>query len=67
MRYAEHDPVAYVEQEAVSLFLDRREHTDSYQKLLERLDRVALDEGESRRVLADLAGEFDRAEEGHGA
>lgn len=64
MRYVQHDPVVYVEQEAVSLFLDRRSHIDHFRKVLNRLDQVALDGGESRRVLADLAGEFDRAEEG---
>jgi transcriptional regulator with XRE-family HTH domain len=65
MRYAEHDPVAYAEQEAVSLFLDRRIHTDEYQKVLNRLDPVALDEEQSRRVLAALASDFDRAEDGN--
>jgi transcriptional regulator with XRE-family HTH domain len=65
MGYAEHDPVAYIEQEAVSLFLDRRAHTDHYRKVLDRLDRVALDGGESRGILADLANDFDRAEDGH--
>jgi len=66
MKYVEHDSVVYVEQEAVSLFLDRRTHTDHYRKVLDRLDQAALDEGQSRRVLADLASEFDRAEESHG-
>jgi transcriptional regulator with XRE-family HTH domain len=64
MRYSDHDPVVEIEQDAVTLFLDRKDHTDYYRKVLNRLDRVALDEGESRRVLADLASEFDRAEEG---
>jgi hypothetical protein len=67
MQYVEHDPVVEIEQDAVTLFLDRREHTDSYRQVLKRLDSVALDEGESRRVLADLASEFDRAQEGHDA
>jgi transcriptional regulator with XRE-family HTH domain len=67
MSYAEHDPVVYVEQEAVSLFLDRRDHIDHFRKVLNRLDQVALDEGESRRLLADLASEFEQAEEGHDA
>jgi transcriptional regulator with XRE-family HTH domain len=61
MRYVENDPVVYVEQEAVSLFLDRPEHSDHFRKVLSRLEQAALDEGESRRVLADLASEFDRA------
>jgi transcriptional regulator with XRE-family HTH domain len=65
MSYAESDPVIYSEHEAVSLFLDRAVHVDHYREVLNRLDAVALGEGESRRLLADLANEFDRAEEGH--
>jgi transcriptional regulator with XRE-family HTH domain len=67
MRYAEHDPVVNVEQEAVSLFLDRKVHSDHFWKVLNRLDRVALDEGESRQLLAGLASEFEQPEEGHDA
>ena len=67
MKYVENDPVVYVEQEAVSLFLDRRIHIEHHRKVLARLDQVALDEGESRQVLADLASEFDRAQEGRDA
>jgi hypothetical protein len=67
MSYADHDPVVEIEQDAVTLFLDRKTHTDHYRKVLNRLDRVALDEGESRRILAELASEFDRAEDSHDA
>lgn len=67
MSYADHDPVVEIDLETNSLFLDRRSDTDHYSKVLHRLDGVALDEGESRRVLADLASDFDRVEEGlHG-
>jgi transcriptional regulator with XRE-family HTH domain len=65
MSYADHDPVVEIEQDAVTLFLDRKPHTDYYRKVLNRLDRLSLDEGQSRRVLADLTSEFDRAAEGH--
>jgi transcriptional regulator with XRE-family HTH domain len=67
MSYSEHEPVVYVEQDAASLFLDGEVHVDRYRKVLKRLDSVALDEGESRRLLADLASEFERAQEGHDA
>lgn len=67
MRYVQNDPVVYSEQDVVSLFLDRKQHTDHYRDVLNRLDRAALDEGESRRLLVALASEFDRAEEGHDA
>lgn len=66
MKYVENDPVVYVEQESVTLFLERDEHTIAYQEVLNRLDQVALDEGESQQRLADLASEFD-PEESHGA
>jgi transcriptional regulator with XRE-family HTH domain len=65
MRYVEHDPVVYAEQDVVSLFLDRKVHTNHYCKVMNRLDHVALDEGESRRLLADMASDFDGAEEGN--
>lgn len=67
MRYVENDPVVYMFQESVSLFLDRRDHTDPFQDVLNRLDQVALDAGDSRGVISDLADEFDRPEENHGA
>lgn len=64
MSYVDHDPVVYIEQDVASLFLDSKAHTDSYRRLVKRLDSVALDEGQSRRWLADLASEFERAQEG---
>jgi Domain of unknown function (DUF5753) len=65
MGFVQNDPVVYMEQDVASLFLDRKEHVNHYQRVLNRLDHVALDEGESRRLLADMASEFDRPEEGH--
>jgi hypothetical protein len=67
MGYIEHDPVVYVEQDAASLFVESKAHVDRYRKVLRRLDSVALDEGESRQLLAGVASEFERAEEGHDA
>jgi transcriptional regulator with XRE-family HTH domain len=63
MSYVEHRPVAYLEQDTASLFIDVTPQTDRYRKVLKRLDSVALDEGESRGLLAELASEFERAEE----
>jgi transcriptional regulator with XRE-family HTH domain len=63
MSYLEHSPVVEIDLEASSLFLDRTDDTNSYGEVLNRLDRVALDEEQSRRLFADLANEFDRAEE----
>ena len=67
MKYVENDPVVYMFQESVSLFLDRREHTEPFREVLKRLDQVALDEGDSRMVMSDLADEYDQAEENHSA
>lgn len=63
MQYVEHGPVVYVEQDVASLFLNGKAHVDHYRKVLRRLDKAALDEGESRGLLAELASEFERAEE----
>jgi transcriptional regulator with XRE-family HTH domain len=55
LRYAEHEPVAYVELEGASVFLDRPEQTDHFRRVLIRLDRAALDAGQSAKFLAELA------------
>jgi transcriptional regulator with XRE-family HTH domain len=65
MSYVDHDPVVEIDLETKSLFLDRKSDTERYRKVLNRLDTVALDEGQSRGVLADLASVFERAEDGH--
>jgi hypothetical protein len=65
MSYVDHDPVVEIDLETKSLFLDRKTDTERYRKVLNRLDTVALDEGQSRGVLADLASVFERAEDGH--
>jgi hypothetical protein len=64
LKYSDHDPVAEIEQDAVTLFLDGEAHIKRYLQMLDRLGRAAFDEEESRRVLVDLASEFDRAEDG---
>lgn len=65
MRYVEHEPVIEIEQDAATLFLDRKDYANHYRRVLKRLEQAALDEGESRSLLAELASEFDRAEEGN--
>src|SRR5262249_38739033 len=45
MRYVEHDPVVEIDLETNSLFLDHDQDTDHYQRVLDRLDNVALGEG----------------------
>ncbi|MBA0127718.1 helix-turn-helix domain-containing protein [Haloechinothrix sp. YIM 98757] len=64
MRYDEHQPVVYVENETASVFLETPEDISTYRRILARLAEVALDEGQSREWLAELASEYDRAEDG---
>jgi hypothetical protein len=47
--------VVCVEQEGASVFLDQLEQTDHFRRVLNRLDRAALDAGQSRKFLAELA------------
>jgi hypothetical protein len=62
--YVEHAPAAYVETPTASVFLDRAADVAFYGKILDLLDQVALNEGQSRSFLADLASEYDRMEDG---
>ncbi|SNR56320.1 Helix-turn-helix domain-containing protein [Haloechinothrix alba] len=64
MQDAEHRPMVYVENETASLFLESPEDVSTYRRILARLAELALDEGQSRAWLAELASEYDRAEDG---
>lgn len=65
MRYSQHGPVVYVENQTTSLFLEGRTHVEPYREILVALAEVALDGGQSRQLLATLASDYDRPEEGH--
>ncbi|PRY42577.1 helix-turn-helix domain-containing protein [Umezawaea tangerina] len=58
MDYARYRSVVYVEQEVSSLFLDEPTPVATYRLMAERLDEVALNEEESRSLLADLGSEY---------
>lgn len=64
MRFAEHPPVAYVENQTASLFLEEPADIAAYEALLTKVDAVSLDGGQSRRLLAHLASEYEHAEDG---
>jgi transcriptional regulator with XRE-family HTH domain len=64
MEYADHRPVACVENHTSSLFLEERKDVAAYRATLDRLAELALDGGQSREFLASLANEYDRPEEG---
>jgi transcriptional regulator with XRE-family HTH domain len=56
----ENNPVIYVEHLTTSLFLEGREDMLAYRRRLDRLTELALNEGESRELLANLASVYER-------
>jgi transcriptional regulator with XRE-family HTH domain len=64
MGYQAHGPVAFVECLTTSLFLEKPRDIEAYTRVLKRLDRDALDAGQSRDWLAQLASDFDQPEDG---
>ncbi|MGH3994151.1 MAG: DUF5753 domain-containing protein, partial [Pseudonocardiaceae bacterium] len=65
MEFAEFKPVAYLESETSSLFLEKPVEIDAYQRILGALAETALDEGESRKLIATLATELYADREDH--
>jgi transcriptional regulator with XRE-family HTH domain len=64
MDYSAHEPVAYTENLAAGIFLQKPEDIALYRDFLTRLDGHALDRGQSRAWLANLADAYDRLEAG---
>lgn len=64
MGYDLHGPVAFVEGVSTGLFMEKPAHIAAFQEVLGRLDRVALDEEQSRQWLARLASDFNKPEVG---
>jgi len=58
MEFAEFKPVAYLESETSSLFLERPEEIAAYRRILAALADTALSEGQSRELIAALATEL---------
>jgi transcriptional regulator with XRE-family HTH domain len=65
MEFAEFRPVVYLDSETSSLFLERREETTAYQRILGALADTALDEGQSRELIATVATELYADREDH--
>lgn len=59
-RYDNHPPLVYL---GHRFFLDANEQLAKFHKKLARLSEVALGEGESREMLAEMASEVDRPED----
>ncbi|TWP47508.1 helix-turn-helix domain-containing protein [Lentzea tibetensis] len=55
--------VAYVNTRATTVILEADDHIASYEETIKGLERLALDAGESRRFIAELAGGQDRRRE----
>lgn len=60
MEHPDHGPVAYVETDTASLFLEKRETITCYRRRLTFLADRALDGGESRSLLARWASRYDQ-------
>jgi transcriptional regulator with XRE-family HTH domain len=58
MEFAEFKPVAYLESETSSVFLERPVEIDAYRSILATLAQTALGERESRELIATLATEL---------
>jgi transcriptional regulator with XRE-family HTH domain len=56
----DHLPIVYIEHAGTSLFIDEEQVLETHAELLNRLDRLALDRGQSRLWLVNLASEYDR-------
>jgi transcriptional regulator with XRE-family HTH domain len=69
LEFADFRPVVYLENENSSLFLEQPVEIESYQQILESLAQTALDEEESRKLIATLATELyvDREDHDDGA
>ncbi|MGH3771348.1 MAG: DUF5753 domain-containing protein, partial [Pseudonocardiaceae bacterium] len=65
MEFAEFKPVAYLESETSSLFLERPEEIQAYRRILGALASTALSEGQSRQLIAALATRLDPDGEDH--
>lgn len=60
LRFAEHRPLVYISGQVTGLFLEDKEYVDQYLTLVPAIAKVALDGGQSREFLANLANEYDR-------
>jgi hypothetical protein len=63
MEFADHPAVVYTDTYAAGLFIDDRMAVEAYYSLSAQLQQSALNEGQSRQWLAQLANEYDRMEE----
>ncbi|MEC3974654.1 helix-turn-helix domain-containing protein [Amycolatopsis sp. H20-H5] len=60
MDFADHGPVLYVESQFAGMFVERAEDIKLGRTILRDLGDVALDEGQSRELLVQLASDYDQ-------
>jgi hypothetical protein len=66
MEFTEFKPVVYIEEETAGHFLEEPEEIGTYRKIFASLANGALDEGQSRDLIAKLAVElYGDGEDGH--
>jgi transcriptional regulator with XRE-family HTH domain len=65
LEFADFRPVVYLESTTASLFLEQPVEIEAYQHILESLAETALDEEESRKLIATLATELYADREDH--
>ncbi len=65
MEFTQFKPVAYLESETASLFLEKPEETQAYRNILGALAETALNEGQSRELIAAVATRLYRDGEDH--
>jgi transcriptional regulator with XRE-family HTH domain len=58
--YREHNPLVYLDHMWTGLFLEDRDFVANYRRLVSKISSVALDEAESRMLIADLANGLDQ-------
>jgi len=63
--YAHYPPLVCLDTGSSGLFLEDKEHTAPFRTLLPVISEVALNEGQSRELVATLASEYDRRSEQH--
>lgn len=64
--HAEHPSLAYVEAQTASVFTEEPADIAAYRQILTKLDALALDAEQSRKWVAHLATNYERAKDGNG-
>jgi transcriptional regulator with XRE-family HTH domain len=57
--YRQYPPLVYLDNTTTGLFLEDKEYVEPFRELVSAISEVALDEGQSREVIATLAGRYD--------